>query len=188
MAYLGLDLSLSSTGVFILRDDGTCRGFEICTDPKRYPSLLRRCISIAEKIIEETKNENIDLTLMETYYVGQFAHSVISLAVLGTLVRDRLLASGYRYIEATPSQIKKFESGSGTSKKGNMVKCVFKNHSYDTASDNIADACAAAYLCRGYADWAQGKTDFLQYQKEVLKGMKNPIELPYSSTSKETTE
>ena len=179
MSYLGLDLSLSATGVFVLRDDGTCRGFEINTDPKTYPDLLRRTKAIAEKILEEMKDEKIDLTLMETYFMGQFANSVISLAVLGTMVRYRLLAGGYRYIEATPQQIKKFESGSGTSKKGNMVKNVFRNHGYDTSSDNIADACAAAYLCRGYAAWQQGKTDFLKYQTEVLKGMKKPIQLPY---------
>ena len=91
-----------------------------------------------------------------------------------------LLANGYPYIVVTPAQIKKFETGSGTSKKGNMVKNVFKNHKFDTSSDNIADACAAAYLCKGYFEWLKNKRDdFLKYQLEVLKGIKTKIEQPY---------
>ena len=61
-----------------------------------------------------------------------------------------------------------------------MVKNVFKNHKFDTSSDNIADACAAAYLCKGYSEWLKNKRDdFLKYQLEVLKGIKTKIEQPY---------
>lgn len=185
MSYLGLDLSLSSTGFFLLRSDGTNRNCEICTKPDDYPSLQKRAKAIAEKILEILKKEEeqIELALLEDYYVGQFAAPVISLAVLGTMVRDALLRNGFRYVTAKPSQVKKFESGSGASKKGNMVKNVFKNHSFDTASDNIADACALAYLCRGYAKYVRGTAEegeFAKYQVEVLKSMKSPIELPYA--------
>lgn len=179
MSYLGLDLSLSSTGFFLLKDDGTNKNFEICTSPDKYPSLILRVKAIAEKIVKEIEGENVELVLMEDYYVGQFAGPVIGLAALGTIVRDRLLSNGYSYVTATPGQIKKFESGSGASKKGNMVKNVFKNHNFDTSSDNIADACAAAYFCKGFNEWKNGKTDFLKYQIEVLKGMKTPVEKPY---------
>ena len=182
MAFLGLDLSLSGTGFFLLKDDGSNKNFEINTSADKFPNLVVRVKTIAERIVEEIKSENVQLVLMEDYYVGKFAFPVIGLAALGTIVRDRLLANGFRYIVATPGQIKKFETGSGTSQKGNMVKNVFKNHNFDTNSDNIADACAAAYLCRGYYIWKQGSTDFLKYQIDVLKGMKSHIEEPYQQS------
>lgn len=178
MSFLGLDLSLSATGFFLLREDGSSKSFEINTNPESFSSLIRRVQAISERIVTEIKNENVQLVLMEDYYVGKFAAPVIGLAALGTIVRDRLLANGYGYIVATPAQIKKFESGSGISKKGNMVKNVFKNHNFDTTSDNIADACSAAYFCKGYWEWLHGKQDFLKYQIEVLKSMKFKIESP----------
>ena len=58
MSYLGLDLSLSSTGFFLLKDDGTNKNFEICTSPDKYPSLILRVKAIAEKIVKEI--ESID--------------------------------------------------------------------------------------------------------------------------------
>ena len=180
MSYVGLDLSLTATGFFLLREDGSNKNFEINTTAEKFPNLVRRVKAIADIIIQELKEEKIDLVLMEDYYIGKFAAPVIGLAALGTIVRDRLLSNGYPYIVVTPAQIKKFETGSGTSKKGNMVKNVFKNHKFDTSSDNIADACAAAYLCKGYFEWLKNKRDdFLKYQLEVLKGIKTKIEQPY---------
>ena len=178
-SYLGLDLSLSSTGFFLLRDDGSNKNMEIRTDGGNYSCLVRRVKDIAETILKQLEGEDVELVLMEDFYVGQFATPVIGLAALGTMVRDRLSANGYPYITATPSQIKKFESGSGKSQKGAMIKNVFRNHRFDTGSDNIADACAASYLCKGYCEWRGGGGDFLKYQLDVLKGMKTPIEFPY---------
>ncbi|MBO4620179.1 MAG: hypothetical protein J5654_08720 [Victivallales bacterium] len=178
-SYLGLDLSLTATGFFLLRADGSRKAFEINTKPGEYASLVKRVGAIAGKIIAEMAGEGVRLVLMEDFFVGRhFAGPAISLAALGTIVRDRLLANGYPYIALPPASIKKFESGSGASKKGNMVKCVFKNHAFDTASDNIADACAAAYFCKGYADWLNGSTAFHKYQLDVLKGIKAQIDNP----------
>lgn len=184
-AYLGLDLSLSSTGFFLLRADGSCKAMEIRTLPGEYASLVKRVGAIAAKIIAECAGEGVRLVLMEDYFVGRFAASAIGLAALGTIVRDRLLANGYPYLAVPPAQIKKFESGSGASKKGNMVKNVFKNHAFDTASDNIADACAAAYFCKGYAEWLNGSTAFHKYQLDVLKHLKAKIDNPPERTEEQ---
>lgn len=187
-SYLGLDLSLSSTGFFLLREDGSNRNMEIRTEGGNYTCLVRRVKDIAETILKQIEKEDVVLVLMEDFYVGRFATPVIGLAALGTIVRDRLSSNGYSYITATPSQIKKFESGSGTSQKGAMIKNVFKNHRFDTSSDNIADACAASFLCRGYVEWKLGRKDFLKYQIDVLKGMKTPIEYPYNKSERKQGE
>ncbi|MBP5458654.1 MAG: crossover junction endodeoxyribonuclease RuvC [Clostridia bacterium] len=179
MGYLGLDLSLSSTGFFLLREDGTNKNFSIVTKPDQYTCLVKRAKAIAEKIIREIKDEDVSLVLMEDFFVGQHAHAVIGLAALGTMVRDRLSAAGYRYVTAEPSQIKKYETGKGTAKKDVMVKYVYKNHDFDTNCNDIADACAMAYLCKGYVEYLKGGRDFFKYQLQVLKIM-HQIEEPYS--------
>ena len=106
---------------------------------------------------------------MEDFFSGQQAMSVIKLAILGSIVRYRLLNAGYSYLAFAPTQIKKFETGSGNAPKDNMLKSVFKKHNFDTNSNNIADACAAAYLGKAYSEYKQGKNDFAKYELEVLK-------------------
>lgn len=182
-SYLGLDLSLTATGFFLLREDGSNKNFELKTEPSKFPSLIRRIGFIADKIVSELEGEEVELVMMEDCYAagGVFAGTGILLSALGTMVRERLLRAGHRYITATPGQIKKFETGSGKAGKGVMIKFVFRNHNFDTSSDNVADACGTAYFCKGYCDWKNDKTDFFQYQMEVLKGMKVKIEEPYKN-------
>ncbi len=181
MSYLGLDLSLTGTGFFLLKDDGTNINCEIKTKPGDFPSLIRRVKFISEKILEKIGQEKPTLVLLEDYFIGMGSsgNTVKALACLGTIVRDRLLANGYSYLACKPSQIKKFETGKGTAQKDNMLKDVFKHHGFDTSSNNIADACAMAYMCKGYVEFQKGEQNFTKFQLEVLKGIKEPIELPY---------
>lgn len=179
--FLGLDLSLTGTGFFLLKEDGTSISCEIKTKPGDFSSLIRRVKFIAEKILEKIGDEPIELVLLEDYFigVGSSGSTIKSLACLGTIVRDRLLANGFSYLACKPSQIKKFETGSGTAQKDNMLKDVFKHHGFDTSSNNIADACAMAYMCKGYVENLKGKGEFTKFQKEVLKGISEPVEKPY---------
>lgn len=180
-SYVGLDLSFSGTGFFLLREDGSNKRLEIKTDPKHFTCLVKRTKHIAERILEALKDEEIELILLEDCYAGGgvYAGTGLMLSALGTMVRDRLLSNGYSYITATPGQIKKFETGNGNAGKELMLKCAYKNHHIDVTSNNVADACAMAFFCKGYCEWKKGKTDFFKYQLEVLKGMKTLVEQPY---------
>lgn len=189
MGYLGLDLSLTGTGFFLLRDDGTNVNFEIKTKPNDFPSLIRRVKFIAEQIVEHTKKEKIDLVLLEDYFIGagSSGSTIKSLACLGTIVRDRLLNAGLPYLACKPSQIKKFLTGKGNAQKDNMLKEVYKRHGFDTSSNNLADACAMAYMCKAFVDHRKGNGDLLKYQLEVLENIVEPVEIPYSEDEKRTT-
>lgn len=183
-SYLGLDLSLSSAGFFLLREDESRKYLTISTKPDQYLTLILRVKAIASIILNEIKDEDVRLVLLEDYFVGGGkgvcnGQTVIKLAVLGTIVRDELSRHGYRYITAQPSQIKKFETGKGNAQKQAMVKEVFKNHRFDTNSNDIADACAMAYLAKGYYEYVGGNTDFHKYQLEVLKSM-GEVVAPYT--------
>jgi hypothetical protein len=120
-------------------------------------------------ILEKIKGIPITFIGIEDFFSGKQAISVIKLAILGTMVRSRLLDNGYSYMAFAPTQVKKFETGSGVAPKDTMLKSVFKKHNFDTNSNNIADACAIAYLGKGFYEWQAGKKDFLKYETEVLK-------------------
>lgn len=167
--YVGLDLSLTATGFYVIRSDGTNDFMEIKTKPNEFSNEIARVDHVADVIIEKIKNYNIEFIAMEDFFSGQQAMSVIKLAILGSIVRYRLLNDGYSYLAFAPTQIKKFETGSGNAPKDNMIKSVFKKHDFDTNSNNIADACATAYLGKAYSEYKKGKKDFTKYELEVLK-------------------
>lgn len=169
MNFLGLDLSLTATGFYLIKDGGKDEYFEINTKPDDFDNDIERADYIASKIVDSIKNENITFIAMEDYFTGKQPQSVIKLATLGTVVRMRLLDAGYSYMTFAVSQIKKFETGKGVAPKDNMLKSVYKRHNLDTASNNIADACAIAHVGRAYYEWQAGRRDFLKYETEVLK-------------------
>lgn len=169
MNFLGLDLSFTATGFYLIKEDGNNVSFEINTKPHEYPDDLSRSEHIAEYIISQIKDVPLEFIALEDYFAGQQASSVLKLAILGTVIRCVLLKHGYPYIAFSPTQIKKFETGSGIAPKDTMLKSVFKKHGFDTMSNNVADACAIAYMGKGYYEWKQGKRDFLKYEAEVLK-------------------
>lgn len=180
--YLGLDLSLTHTGFYLIKDGGADEYCEIKTKPDGWLNDIQRVDYIASQILNKIKNINIDFIAMEDYFSGQQAGSVIKLAILGTVVRTRLLDSKYSYMAFAPTQIKKFETGSGVAPKDNMLKSVFKKHNLDTNSNNIADACAIAHLGKAYVEWQSGKRDFLKYEEEILKKVskERSIVTPYT--------
>lgn len=168
MNYLGLDLSLSSTGFYMICEGGKDIAFEIDTKPQDFGGDIERADYIASYITGQLKDMEVRVA-MEDFFTGKQPGSVIKLAILGTMVRARLLERGFRYVTFAPSQIKKFETGKGIAPKDTMLKSVFKKHNFDTSSNNIADACAIAHLCKAYYEWQSGRRDFLQYEQEVLK-------------------
>ncbi len=182
MNFLGLDLSLTATGFYLIREDDKHVFMEIKTKPNDFPHTIARADFIAQKIIETIKDFKIHLITMEDYFSGRQPNSVIQLAILGTMVRSRLLDAGYSFLAVAPTQIKKFETGKGVAPKDNMLKSVFKNHDFDTNSNNVADACAIAYVGKAYYEYVNGgKRDFKKYELEVLKKIVQDRELtkPY---------
>ena len=184
MNYIGLDLSYTGTGFYLIGDDGKDVSFEIATEPSEFDTDISRSDAIASVIIREFGDRQVFIA-MDDYFAGKQASSVIKFATLGTVVRLRLLEHGYSFVTFAPSQIKKFETGSGNAPKDTMLKSVFKKHGFDTPSNNIADACAMAYMGKAYSEWNAGKRDFLKYECEILKKVAagRTVVTPYDLTS-----
>lgn len=183
MRYVGIDLSLTATGVYIVNDDDTGVGHEIKTKPADFASDIQRADHIASEILTllEPIKGDLSYVALEGYFTGMQAGSVIKLAILGTVVRCRLLDNQIAFIDFAPTQIKKFETGKGNAPKDNILKSVYKNHGFDTNSNNVADACAIAHMNKGLQEHRAGKNDFFKYQLEVFQKLNKSVTYPYQT-------
>lgn len=183
--FVGLDLSFSSTGFYMIQEGKKNISFEIDTKPDNFSGDLERADCIAKCIIDRLAGLPVTLVALEDYFCGKQPGSVIKLAILGTMVRTRILESGLSFMAFAPTQIKKFETGSGVAPKDTMLKSVFKKHGFDTNSNNMADACAIAFIGKAYYEWCNGRREYLKYEEEVLKKVskERTITCPYQLNS-----
>lgn len=89
------------------------------------------------------------------------------------MVRLALRTCGVDYLTVVPSQLKKFGTGSGLSKKEVIIKEVLKRFGVDTNDNNQADALVlvhlGAALCGFWQTTLKAQDEVL---KELLKGHK----------------
>jgi len=165
---LGLDLSFTSTGYYLLKDEpifGT-----IVTKPKDFDNDISRVDLITDKVMSIIQENEPELIMMEDYYIGRNAFSVIKLVTLGSIMRFKILKSGRSFMTIAPSQLKKFQTGNGNAKKDNMILSVYKKQGFETNSNDMADACAIAYFANAYLKYtSEDVAGFCKYELDVLK-------------------
>lgn len=127
---VGLDLSLTATGIAL--PDGTTatlttklRGCE------RLIDLRNRCRKACELA---------DLAVVEGYSFGSRNSHAHALGELGGVVRVALHVASVRFVEVSPSSLKKYATGKGNANKGEMLAAAIRRLDYQGASDNEADA------------------------------------------------
>lgn len=132
--YLGLDLSLNSTGACLLTDSKT-----IETRVFNPPNLigihrLRYITDELEDWLKQFGGPNvITLAAIENYAMA--AHGkTYHIAELGGIVRDRLYTWGIDYIVVGPTQLKLFGTGSGKASKADMGRSIRTKYGVDFAA------------------------------------------------------
>jgi crossover junction endodeoxyribonuclease RuvC len=183
MLIIGIDPSLTATGIVVLRDGKV----ELAETTKNRPELgtiervrliRERIIDITENLINEEKTEwqAPDLIVIEGFSYGSKGRSLFDIAYLGWRIREDLeqlkVDGGVPWIEPAPDSVKKFASNKGTSTKDVMIKEVYKRWGFDTDSDDLADAYVLAQIGRAYLGDTEGLTAFQQEVITNLKGEK----------------
>lgn len=171
--FVGIDPSLSSTGLYIIKDDGD-KYWQIDTKPKDYVSSINRCLYISDIIVSQLKKNtdylsNIRLITIQDYFSGRQPGVVIQLAQLGTLIRYKLLKYGLPIIVAAPKKIKKFVTNNGNAKKQLMMKTVYQKWGFKASTDNLADACGMAHFSKYIYDIWNGRQNLSQEDKQFFK-------------------
>lgn len=162
MSVVGLDLSLTATGMAIANKNGAaCRRVKSKAPPtergpkgKKLPATLGQRRHRLHKLAGEIERTVLpigggrlpDLIVVEQPAYSQTQGSQHDRSGLWWLVIERLWARNCRVVEVAPTQVKKYATGKGTASKEEVLAAVVRRYnSVDVADDNEADAlvCAA---------------------------------------------
>lgn len=166
MRFVGIDPS-TKTGFVALDERGTVLKAKELTgagshDPKRMATLIDEIMAHIHKD---------DVITIEGF--GFASQQAIQLGGIGWGIRMALFRRMIPYFEASPSQLKKFASGKGNTKKDELAVHIYKIFKFEHSSDNVRDAYVLAEISRCLTLGAKNITRY-QYQLEVINTILNP--------------
>lgn len=142
---MGVDTS-TKTGYVILDDEGEVVNVGVLSwKPElnrfaRYHKYVRGITALVDAY-------GVDLVVIEGYsFAGKFNNSLQY--ELGACIRMGLFEEEVPFVEVPPTNLKKFVTGKGNSKKDLMLLNVYKRWEFDTEDDNEADAYGLAKFGR----------------------------------------
>ena len=183
MIVVGLDLSLSSTGMVGVTDEGEALNpMSIPTNPQW--ELPRRIDWIVRFVAAGLEKYDIDLWVIEApSFAPTSIHTAVMLAKLGGCVEHLLWREKQATLYVPPSQLKVFTCGKGDSSKNQMGAWVHKRWGFLHSCDDVIDAYALARLGLAYSGHG-GKLD--EHQLTVLAKLRG--EKPAKKSRKKVGE
>jgi crossover junction endodeoxyribonuclease RuvC len=166
---VGLDPSLTATGIAYLTSDGTCSLATLRSST--HPEVELRLARLRNSILAAVLLVRPSLVVIEGLSFGSNDPSAQERAWLHFTIRLEMWANDIQFVVVPPSTLKKFTTGSGAAKKEQMMLEVFKRFDVSAADNNQADATALAFLGATYL--GQREPDN-QAQREVIEKLKNP--------------
>lgn len=115
MNLMGLDLSLTSTGVSVNEETSI-----ISTKFK----AAQRLFVMTQEIINIVKTNKIKCVIIEGYSFASRNSQAHSIGELGGCVRMRLHEAGIPYVEVPPKCRAKFATGKGNASKGEVISAI----------------------------------------------------------------
>jgi Holliday junction resolvasome RuvABC endonuclease subunit len=132
-AILGLDLSLTATGICDIKG----HTFTVKT---KTAAGDRRLVTIADAVCELAINGRVDLAVIED--LPTHAKSAGITGMVQGAVRTELMRLGVPYVLVTPASLKKWTTGKGNADKVAMGVESLKRFGRQFANDNECDAHA----------------------------------------------
>jgi crossover junction endodeoxyribonuclease RuvC len=163
MRFVGIDPS-TKTGFLAMDEQGeVLRAKELTGVGSKDPYRMATLIDEVADYVQPG-----DFIVIEGF--GFASQQAIQLGGIGWGIRMALLRRNHSYIEASPSQLKKFASGKGNTKKDELAVHIYKNFGFEHPSDNVRDAFVLAEIARGLTM----NTNRHKYQLEVIDAILNP--------------
>ncbi len=169
MRFVGLDPS-TKTGFVALDENGqVLRAKELTGVGSKDPV---RMITLIDDIVAHLQKD--DFIVIEGF--GFATQQGIQLGGIGWGIRMALARRGIKYIEASPSQVKKFCTGKGNAAKDAMIIPLYKHWGFEHSSDNVRDAYVLAEIAMGLKtiDTKALTNEYTKYQLEVISAIINP--------------
>lgn len=175
---LGLDLSLTGTGVVILEDGKFVKRHLIKSKPVGDLPLneVRRIRKIVEEIetIVTDREETINVAVIEGLaFMVRNATALVQLSALNYMTRAMLDDYHIPFVIVAPTSLKKFVTGSGASKKDVMLIETYKRYGVSIVNDNECDSYGLAQI--GLALLGGNTKETTQFQEEVLALLKKQL-------------
>lgn len=144
--FVGVDISLTGTGVCRLTDQGDEHKVTCIKTPahKSFTEWFGRIKTITDEVLEYVDSGSI--VFVEGYAFGATGQ-VFNIAELSGYIKYQLYTGDCTaVIQVPPTSLKKYITGKGNAKKDLMLKEVYKKYNVDFFDDNIADAYALARM------------------------------------------
>lgn len=175
--FVGIDPS-TKTGVLVLDGSGEVLIAKEILLPNGIYSTAAQIRWYGREIAAHV-NET-DVVCVEGFSFGSKGKGVSTQYGVGFAIRFALDEIGIKFLEPTPSQVKKFATGKGNASKDNMVIPIFRHWKFEHESDNVRDAFVLAQIARA----ARMGTSDTQYQREVIQTILAPPDSKSKSKKK----
>lgn len=174
MKAIGLDLSLTGTGVCVLSEDDvvleTIRSKPCGDTPSDELRRLQGIISKIEGFLDE--HEGVSIAAIEGLaYSARNTTALVQLAGLNYLTRDMLHRRGITFVIVQPSSLKKYITGKGNAQKDHIMLEIYKNFGITILDNNQSDAYALAHCAAAFSGEELHK--LTAPQKDVVKLLMN---------------
>jgi Holliday junction resolvasome RuvABC endonuclease subunit len=134
---MGLDLSLTSTGISI---DGETF---VIASKERGPARL---IEISKTVVSLALTKRVELVVIEGYSFASRNSQAHSIGELGGVVRAQLYANDVPYIEVPPTCRAKFATGRGNASKNDVISAISAKTGIIWSGSGSDDKCDAWIL------------------------------------------
>ena len=173
---IGLDLSLTGTGVVILEGNKIIKQKLIKSKPVGDLPIneVRRIRKIVEEIELILGDKKPTVAVIEGLaFMVRNATALVQLSALNYMTRALLDDYNIPFVIVAPTSLKKFITGSGGSKKDVMLIEMFKRYGVTILDDNENDAYGLAKI--GEELFNDKKDKLPVFQQEVLQLLKKQI-------------
>lgn len=171
MFYLGLDLSLTSTGIVVMNKQ------KIVVYANSLKQGLReepRLVHIRNNISMVLNEYKPILTCIEGYAMGVSNSHTFSIGELGGVIKMMLFENRFAFKLVAPTKLKKFITGKGVAEKNMVILSVYKNFDYEAKDNDQADAYGLARMA--YHIDNEDYEGLTKPQQEAIEQTINPLE------------
>jgi crossover junction endodeoxyribonuclease RuvC len=148
---VGLDLSLTGTGVVIVDDADLVRTRLIETKGHRADTLAQRHARLCtiRAAIHHLVPQRTAMVLIEGPALGAMGGSMHDRSGLWWMITDLLLDLGHKVVEVVPQARMRYATGKGSAKKDVVLAAAIKRYPHvEIIDNNIADAMVLAGMGR----------------------------------------
>lgn len=149
--FFGVDPS-TKTGLAMIEEDGTLLDWRLVTSDFTKLEEVRRIDDIVSQVTRWITERycNGDLICIESPSFASRGNYVAQQGALGYMMRVEMTRKGIAYIDAAPTQLKKFISGNAVEKKENLILPLFLKYGFQHKDDNVRDAFGLAQIARSF--------------------------------------